>query len=105
MKHPGFRLFVLDVHRVPIRAGSVMEWAHWFEDNERRTVAKTALPDGSEVSTVFIGCDHVLFETAHLMPGGVGILHRCKTWTDAEQAHAEAVAMLLGEWRQRETPR
>ena len=33
-------------------------WALWFEDIEARRVALTRLPNGKEVSTVFLGVNH-----------------------------------------------
>jgi hypothetical protein len=34
------------------------EWAIAFEDRDKRRVAKTKLPDGTMISTVFLGLNH-----------------------------------------------
>ncbi len=48
----------------------LMEWARIFEDPEYKRVAETTLPDGTWVSTVWLGLDHqygdgppLIFET------------------------------------------
>ena len=48
----------------------LMQWAQLFEDNAYRHIAETTLPDGTWVSTVWLGLDHnfgrgvpVIFET------------------------------------------
>ena len=41
-----------------IKPASMLEWASWFEDFENRKVDRTEFPDGSFVSTVFLGIDH-----------------------------------------------
>lgn len=88
------RLFILNDDREPVPARDFMQWAEWCERDMRR-VALTTLADGSEVSTVFIGCLPALFETAHLRRDGTEILSRTSTWQAAEQAHADAVARLI----------
>ena len=80
--------FILDGH-TPVAARDVLEWAKWFEDNDRR-VAQTVLADG-EVSTIFLGFDHTLFET--LVFGGNldGERERYATWDDAAEGHEDIV--------------
>lgn len=68
-------------------------------DNKR--VAKTDLPNGYWVSTVFLGIDHnltgrggpVLFETMVFLQGSYADLEclRYRTWHEAERGHEEAV--------------
>jgi hypothetical protein len=48
----------------------LMDWAHKFEDTEYKRVAETTLPDGTYISTVWLGLDHqfgdgppLIFET------------------------------------------
>ena len=49
----------------------LMEWAQLFEDNAYRRIAETTLPNGTWVSTVWLGLDHnfsgvgspIMFET------------------------------------------
>ena len=60
----------------------------------------TVLPDGREVSTVFLGLDHqyvpggrpLLFETLVLPEGE--LMFRCSTWDEAVEMHAAVLAEL-----------
>jgi hypothetical protein len=70
--------------------------------DEERIVKKTELPDGSEVSTVFLGLDHnwtgsypVLFET--MVFGGEyhHYTERYRTYVGAEAGHERTVKMVL----------
>jgi hypothetical protein len=97
---------------------SLKEWARWFEKSDRR-VALTQLPDGIEVSTVFLGLDHnfgmngppILFETMVFGPaeetsifGRIrmsrpelnieGAFARYATYDDAEAGHARIVKLM-----------
>lgn len=68
--------YKLDESNDPVPCEDMLEWALWFgSSHAARVVAKTRLPDGVEVSTVFTGIDHafgdgdpVLWET--MMFGG-----------------------------------
>jgi hypothetical protein len=83
----------------PIHEPDITKAAVWFGKTEERTVAKTALPGGLEVSTVFLGLDHnmgdgppQLFETMVFDGDSRGVdTWRCSTWTEAEAMHAAAV--------------
>jgi hypothetical protein len=91
--------YILDGH-TPVPVKSFYEWARWYEKANRR-VAETCFP-GIRVSTVFLSLDHgfgnlgmpILFET---MVFG-GLFHeeqwRYATWEEAEQGHADLVAMV-----------
>ncbi len=77
----------------------LMEWARWFETADRH-VAKTAVSDEINVSTVFLGLDHsfgdgppLLFET--MIFGGEHDQYqdRYETWKQAETGHEKAVAL------------
>ncbi len=65
------KTYKLDEAGDPVPCEDVLEWAAWFErSDEDRVVAKTELPSGTTVSTVFLGIDHafgggdpVLWET------------------------------------------
>lgn len=58
------------VTRKPVPMANVLEWGMWLDHAERQ-IRNTELPDGSRVSTVFLGLDHgfsgtgapILFET------------------------------------------
>ena len=51
--------YKLDEAGDPVPCASVLEWATWFAENdEARVVARTELPSGCVVSTVFLGVDH-----------------------------------------------
>ena len=89
--------YILDGHN-PVPCDDPVEWATWLQAADR-TVAKTETPDGTIVSTVFLGLDHrlidngkpLLFET--LIFGGHldGEQWRCSTWEEAEAQHESAV--------------
>lgn len=90
--------YILDGKK-PIPCSDLMEWASWFETSNRR-VAQDEIGD-AQISTVFIGLDHsfgngppLVFET--MIFGGPHDQHqtRASTWDEAEQQHAEAVAMV-----------
>jgi hypothetical protein len=105
-KLPGLRYvsrwYVLggpDGH-TPIYEPDILKAAKAFENFASRRVAKTELPGGLEVSTVFLGLDHSwgdeapqLFETM-VFDGDDGGTDqwRCSTWAEAEAQHAAAVA-------------
>ncbi len=86
--------------KIPKVVDDVLEWGKWFETADRH-VAKTVLPNGVEVSTVFLGLDHsfsggkpILFET--MIFGGEhddGYQERYSTWEEAEAGHKQAVAL------------
>jgi hypothetical protein len=82
---------------------SLMRWAQWFEESGTkpfteggRRVARTLLPDGREVSTVFLGLDHgfgfgdrpMLFETMIFKDDRAGnFQRRYHTWEEALADH------------------
>ena len=79
----------------------MMEWAEGFGPADTRRVAHTTLPNGTRVSTVFLGLDHnyfgdgppLIFETMAFPPEGYDDLlcERCSTWEEAEVQHVRAV--------------
>jgi len=50
--------YILDVDGNPVEA-DILTWAQYFGSQDR-TIARTELPDGVTVSTVFLGLDHAL---------------------------------------------
>lgn len=96
--------YVLD-GREPVPCDDLLAWALWFETAERH-LARTELPGGAYVSTVFLGMDHnfagrasgrahvpVLFETLVFGGDHDGLCERTATWAEAEAAHAAMVAL------------
>ncbi len=91
------------------KTADLMEWARWFETADRQ-VAKTAVSDEVNVSTVFLGLDHsfgtgppLLFETMIF-----GVEHdqyqdRYETWGQAETGHEKAVALVTTPCKEQET--
>jgi hypothetical protein len=85
----------------PREEPDVLAWGRWFETANRH-VAFTTMPEGIEVSTVFLGLDHqwadgppLLFETMCFKRGEdsdavevEGFLQRYSTYQEAEQGHA-----------------
>jgi hypothetical protein len=98
--HPG--RFILQ-GKEPVECVDLMQWGRWLESGERR-VLLTNLPDGSSVSTVFLGLDHsfsryldephepVLFETMTFGGPNNETMNRYCTWDDAEAGHRKIVA-------------
>jgi hypothetical protein len=85
--------------KVPVPCDSLMVWRMAIERD--RAVAKTHLPGGVEVSTVFLGLDHnwgggepLLFET--MIFGGEldGEQWRYSTWEEAEKGHKRACGLV-----------
>jgi hypothetical protein len=73
-----------------VKPCDLMEWAEYFGRADR-IVAKTDLPNGFHISTVFIGLDHqfgngplLLFETM-VFPGED--MNRYSTWDEAVAGH------------------
>lgn len=95
--------YILDDDHNPVVMDDAFEWARWFEDTEKRRVARTELDGGVLVSTVFLGLDHnffgsgppILFET--MIFGGKydQYMQRYSTWKEAEEGHEYCVKMVL----------
>ena len=84
----------------------LMKWAMWLETADRH-VAKTQV-GGIWVSTVFLGLDHsfgrglpILFETMLFKGGDGDETWRCETWEQAEKQHADAVAQVRAEIKEK----
>lgn len=64
-------MYYIEVDGVPVAEPDALKWAAWFNDVDRRTVARTEVAPEVVVSTVFLGIDHafqrgaapVLYET------------------------------------------
>lgn len=84
--------------KTPVPA-DLMTWAKWFESADRH-VAQDQIGD-VRISTVFLGIDHsfggdtpLLFETMIFGGEHDQYQNRSSTWDEAEQQHAEALAMV-----------
>jgi len=85
--------------KTPKPVPNMMEWARWFETADRH-VAKTMLPNGVRVSTVFQGLDHsfdgdtpLLFETMIFSGRYNDYQARYSTWEEAKAGHIKAVKL------------
>lgn len=95
--------WILDGHDVV--GVDLLTWAKWFETADR-TVAKTTLPDGTLISTVFLGIDHsfgvgkvpIIFETMVFASGENRNDNDCERYATWEQAEAGHVVM-VEKWR------
>lgn len=79
----------------------IVKFGIWFE-TANRIVKKTTLPDGIEVSTVFLGFNHqfmgdkpLLFETMVLGGEHDEYQERYSTWEEAEAGHQKTIEMLF----------
>jgi hypothetical protein len=89
--------------RLAVPVAGMMEWAQWAETHDRH-VASTKI-GGCWISTVFLGLDHnysgtglpILFETMIFRGGKGEECWRCESWEQAEKQHAEAVALVRRE--------
>lgn len=91
------------------------EWRSWHARNFlQRVVAKTELPDGVTVSTVFLTLNHnfarqgppILFETMIFGGEHDGYQERYSTWEEAEEGHSRAIDLIfevnIDTWKQQE---
>ena len=90
-----------------VRPVPMMEWARWFEAcNDKsykeggRRIARTEFPDGTYISTVFMGMNHrwgegapEWFETMIFGGPHDSECWRCSTFEEAETDHARAVEL------------
>ena len=89
------------VDKKPLES-DLMGWAKWIENSENKIVKQDTLPDGTFISTVFLGLDHnyaetgdpVLFETMIFGGGYDQYQERYTTWEDAEKGHGKALKLL-----------
>lgn len=84
-----------------VEADNLLTWAMWFEKADR-TVNKTQIDTGEEVSTVFLGINHqwgdgppILFET--MVFGGEfdEDQYRYSTWDEAVKGHNRVVETVM----------
>lgn len=113
----GLGLYILGgpEGHTPIPISHTLEWAMWFENNDKRRVANTSV-NGWNVSTVFLGIDSdyfskkpMLFETMIFSETETvrtklfnkafrksmdNYCRRYATWDEAIAGHEEAVKMI-----------
>ena len=87
----------------PKLVDDLLEWAMWFETANLH-VAKTNLPNGVEVSTVFLGLDYsfrggtpILFETMIFGGEHDQYQERYATREEAEAGHLRVVGLVKAE--------
>lgn len=79
---------------------TVLEWAPLFVDMEYRRIAKTTLPDGTWISTVWLGLNldflgrgpPLIFESMVFGKGDEEDQQRYSTLEEAEAGHEQLVA-------------
>lgn len=81
----------------PVPEENYRKWLDWMNTADLK-VKHDRLPDGTEVSTVFLGVGkpHRLFQT--IVAGGKynGHLRHYATWEQAEAGHQETIEMIFG---------
>ena len=89
------------VNHEPVHEPDLNEWCAWFDDIDKRRVAKSVIGEQT-VYTTFIGIDHglgtgtpVLFET--MVFPECDICVRYCTWDEAEAGHQKVVCDLLAQ--------
>lgn len=100
----GCGRYILNAAGEPEECEDLHRWGRWFGAIHNRTVAKTTMPDGARVSTVFLGMDHsfgddatpVLWETMIFDGPHDGYQERYTSQADAEAGHEFAVAVASG---------
>ena len=89
-----------------VACDDVLKVAKWFEDEDNRRIALSAVPYGEDskegilISTVFLCIDHnltgegepILFETLASFPDDFEIMRRYTTEAEALKGHDEVVA-------------
>lgn len=96
--------YILNDRNEPVPCYDLIKWAMWFERaGKQRIVAKTELPNGILISTVFLGLDYnfrrkgppILFESMIFGGKNDQTLYRYATWKEAEDGHENAVQYFL----------
>ena len=81
--------YILDAAGVPVPCPDHLEWGGWMEAHGR--IAGPSHIGGRLISTVFLGCNDVLFETAVFEAGRLVEQLRTDTRGEALDAHQAAV--------------
>ena len=78
------KLYTLDKDKNPIRCFDVLEWSDFVLKNQ--IIEKTKIAD-KEISTVFVGTDVILFETAVFQSGEMIESKKLKSYKEAVDSH------------------
>jgi len=96
--------YILDENGNPVLETDLMKWGAWMEHRNLRSIASDTLPDGTLVSTIFLGFDHswdapppVLWETMVFGGEHDQFQDRYSSLEDAKAGHAAALALAKGE--------
>ena len=102
-------IYILDEDKNPVEIDleSYLKSGERHLKNERKVVAKTKLPDGIEVSTVFLMIDHglsdqgppLVFETMIFGGERDTECYRYSTWQEAEEGHFQVVRSLRPDFK------
>jgi hypothetical protein len=99
-------LYIINDRGEPSRCDDRIAWSRWFEGATRQ-IEYTRLPNGLNVSTVFLGVDHnfsdsgspVLWETMVFGPNGDEDICECyeryANKNDAIEGHDRAIAWAM----------
>jgi len=92
--------YTLDDENNPVPCDDLITWALWLHATDKKKVARTILPNGITVSTVFLGLDHrypldpdprpVLFESMIFGGPDDGAQYRYHTFAEAIEGHRRA---------------
>lgn len=87
--------------KIPQEETDLITWAKWMEKADKR-VNLTILPNGDQISTVFLGIDHnyfggppLLFETMIFGGEHDGYQERYSTLEQAEEGHQRAIELVF----------
>jgi hypothetical protein len=102
---------ILDIHRRvviidPSDVDQLITYGQFMDDEGRRRVARTLMPSGKDISTLFLGINVPLcsfgnrepewFETMIFLPDGCTVTYgRYATYDEAWAGHRECVGRLL----------
>src|SRR5262245_9876538 len=93
------RRYYILVGQTPVPVDDLLEWASWFEQNDR-VVFQEQISADVLVSTIFLGIDHIgkgpplLFETMIFRDGKGDEQWRWHTWLEGEAGHKRVVETL-----------
>ena len=105
------KYYKLDENRQPVPCDNLIEWAEWYEatcrvDPNPRLIARTLLPDGIVVETVFLALDYAInwfpdspaeiYETQAVQASSILDYDRFATEQEALQGHLSAIRSVLG---------
>ena len=92
--------YILDKDKNPVQA-TLEQFAKFCEQQGDKVVQQDKLPNGTFVSTVFLGLDHqfgdgppILFETMIFGGEHDQYQERYCTWTEAVKGHRKALSLI-----------